>query len=98
MSRRMRWALCGLMAVLLVLAISRMTKQNTGASLSPLSLAQPAAASTLAGPARFGPGELSPSDDMPPARSDTEAPSGLAVNAEGHLVVNKALHNVLDYF
>lgn len=59
--------------------------------------------SQSAAPARFGPGIWT--DPAPPATmtavpmaSDTAAPEGLATTADGHIVVNKALKDVVDYF
>ncbi|PFH07686.1 lipase chaperone LimK [Collimonas sp. PA-H2] len=68
--------------------------------------AQPAAAAAgtqAAIPAnaadRFGPGQLNAavSDNLPPAR-DTSPPPGLAVGADQHLQVNRALRDVFDYY
>lgn len=52
---------------------------------------------------RFGPGNwIEPAPPTPPPvaplEADTLPPDGLATTADRHLVVNKALHDVIDYF
>src|ERR1035437_6235792 len=54
-------------------------------------------------PPRFGPGVLTESSPEPtvpadPAAVDAEAPPGLAVTPDQHLLVNKELRDVFDYF
>jgi lipase chaperone LimK len=53
--------------------------------------------------ARFGPGvwtapHAAATAEAPTAALDTAAPGGLATTADRRLVVNKALHDVVDYF
>jgi lipase chaperone LimK len=52
---------------------------------------------------RFGPGVWIEPDAATatidePGNADTTAPGGLVITADGHLIVNKALHDVIDYF
>src|SRR5713226_7840228 len=52
-------------------------------------------------PIRFGPGlltESTPATAMLPVADDTTPPGGLETTADQHLIVNRALHDVLDYY
>lgn len=95
MHSALRRAVIGLAAALLVLAAIRFGTHDASLIVAPAASASIAATSA---PARFGPGTFPATSTTMPIADDTQVPPGLAVDADGHLVINKALHDVLDYF
>lgn len=90
------WIRMGVAAAVVVLLVTLYLRQSAGDAHVAMPATTPSGTSE-----RFGPGVFTqaPQPASPaPMASDTTPPDGLSITADQHLVINKALHDVIDYF